>query len=226
MADPVAPAPRSRRMLLLKLGVVGVVLAVGAVLVMRGYDVKGLVQQALERVRSAGPVVFFAAQAVLPAVGAPQTAFSLTAGSLFGAQLGMPLVVVLSTLALTVNMALTYWLASRLLHPVLEKLFIRLGYKLPTVASGSATDLIVLLRVTPGVPFPVQNYLLGLARVPFGRYLLVSCLIAVPLNTAFVLFGDALIQGKGRLALLALLGLLALMAGAQMLRKHYARKNA
>jgi len=226
MADPVAPAPRSRRMLLLKLGVVAVVLAVGAVLVMRGYDVKGLVQQALERVRSAGPVVFFTAQALLPAVGAPQTAFSLTAGSLFGAQLGMPLVVVLSTLALTANMALTYWLASRLLHPVLEKLFIRLGYKLPSVASGSATDLIVLLRVTPGVPFPVQNYLLGLARVPFGRYLLVSCLIAVPLNTAFVLFGDALIQGKGRLALLALLGLLALMAGAQMLRKHYARKNA
>ena len=225
MADPVAPSPRSTRLLLLKLGAVAVVLAVGAVLVMRGYDVKGLAERALELVRSAGPVVFFTAQALLPAMGAPQTAFSLTAGSLFGAQLGMPLVVVLSTLALCVNMALTYWLASRVLHPVLEKLFVRLGYKLPSVGSGSATDLIVLLRVTPGVPFPAQNYLLGLARVPFGQYLLVSCLIAAPLNAAFVLFGDALIQGKGRLALFALLGLLALMAGAQMLRKHYARKN-
>ncbi len=213
-------------MLLIKLGVVAAVLIAGAVLVMRGYDVKGLIQQALELVRSAGPVVFFTAQALLPAVGAPQTAFSLTAGPLFGSQLGMPLVVALSTLALAVNIALTYWLASRLLHPVLEKLFLRLGYKLPQVASGNAIDLIVLLRVTPGVPLPVQNYLLGLARVPFGRYLLVSCLILGPLNAAFVLFGDALLQGKGRLAFLALSGLLALMAGAQLLRKHYARKNA
>ncbi|MEJ1973256.1 MAG: VTT domain-containing protein [Lacunisphaera sp.] len=219
-------SPRSARMLLIKLGVVAAVLIAGAVLVMRGYDVKGLIQQALELVRSAGPVVFFTAQALLPAVGAPQTAFSLTAGPLFGSQLGMPLVVALSTLALAVNIALTYWLASRLLHPVLEKLFLRLGYKLPQVASGNAIDLIVLLRVTPGVPLPVQNYLLGLARVPFGRYLLVSCLILGPLNAAFVLFGDALLQGKGRLAFLALSGLLALMAGAQLLRKHYARKNA
>src|SRR5258705_2504519 len=46
----------------------------------------------------------------------------------------------------------------------------RSGYKLPEVAAGDATDLIVLVRVTPGVPFPVQNYLLGLAQVPVVKY--------------------------------------------------------
>jgi uncharacterized membrane protein YdjX (TVP38/TMEM64 family) len=135
-------------------------------------------------------------------------------------------VVLLSLLALTVNMALTYWLAGYVLRPVLEKILVRFGFKLPQAGSGSTVDLIVLLRVTPGVPFPVQNYLLGLAHVPFGKYLLVSVLIAGPLNTAFVLFGDALLHGKGRVAMLSLLLLLALMAGTQMLRKHYAKKRA
>lgn len=221
-----APAARSPRALLIKLAIVAVVGAAGAVLLLRGYDVKGLVNQALEYVRSAGPVVFFAAQAILPAVGAPQTAFSLTAGSLFGARLGMPVVVLCSTLALVTNMALTFWLASRLLRPVLEKLMTRLGYKLPEVQAGDVTDVIVLLRVTPGSPFPVQNYLLGLARVPFGKYLLVSTLIAAPLNVAFLLFGDALIHGRGRLAMISLLAILALMVAAQLVRKHYGKKRA
>ncbi len=223
MAESASP---SNRALLLKLGVVLVALAVGALLVARGYDVKGLIQQTLAWVRGAGPTIFFFAQALLPAFGAPQTAFSLTAGSLFAAQLGMPTVVLLSLLALTVNMALSYWLAGYVLRPVLEKILVRFGYKLPSVGSGNALDLIILLRVTPGVPFPVQNYLLGLAHVPFGKYLLVSLLIQGPLNTAFVLFGDALLHGKGQVALISLLLVLALMAGTQLLRKHYAKKRA
>lgn len=217
--------PRSSRGLLIKLAFAGVVLAVVGLLLLRGYDVKGLVQRTLDFVRGAGPGVFFLAQAVLPAMGAPQTAFSLTAGSLFGAQLGMGVVVLCSTLALVTNMALTYWMASRLLRPVLSKLITRLGYRLPEVQAGDATDVIVLLRVTPGAPFPVQNYLLGLGRVPFGKYLLVSTLIAAPINVAFLLFGEALLHGRGRAAMLTLLGILALMVATHLVRKHYGKKK-
>jgi uncharacterized membrane protein YdjX (TVP38/TMEM64 family) len=220
------PAPRPNRPLLIKLSVLALALLVGAALVARGYDLKGMLNQTLTHIRDAGPVVFFTAQAVLPSVGFPQSAFSLPAGTLFGPQLGMPLVVLLSLLALVVNMALSYWLASSLLRPVCERLILRLGYKVPQVASGDSTDLIVLLRVAPGLPFPVQNYLLGLARVPFGKFILVSCLVTGPLNTAFVLFGDALLQGKGRIALTSFLVIMALAVGTHLLRKHYIRKQA
>ncbi len=222
---PEAAAP-PRRALLVKLGLVALVLLVAGVLVVRGYDVKGLVQQVLAVVRGAGPAVFFTAQAILPAFGAPQTAFSLPAGSLFGAQLGMPAVVLLSLVALAANMALTYWLASTLLRPLCERLIARLGYKIPQVESGDVNDLIILMRVTPGLPFPVQNYILGLARVPFGRYLLLSLLCSGPINTAFVLFGDALLQGKGRTALISLLAILALAVATHLVRKHYGQKRA
>lgn len=220
------PASRPNRALLLKLGVVAGALLVGAILVARGLDLKALVTQGLAVIRGAGPVAFFTAMALLPAAGAPLSFFSLTAGSVFGPQIGMPAVIALALAAITFNMALCYFLATRLLRPVLEALLTRLGYKLPQVDSGDTTGLIVLLRVTPGVPFPVQNYLLGLARVPFGKYLLVSCLIQLPANTAFILFGDALLQGRGKIAFLSLGVILALMAATHLVRKHYGAKKS
>lgn len=219
-------APRPNRALLLKLVAVGAVLLVGAGLVARGLDLKALLAQGLEIIRSAGPVAFFTAMAVLPALGAPQMAFALTAGPVFGPTLGLGPVIGLALFALTVNMALSYFLARRALRPLLEVLFKRLGYPLPRATPGDEFDLIVLLRVTPGVPFPVQNYLLGLAEVPFGQYLLVSFLIQGPLNAAFILFGDALLHGKGKVALIALSIILALMAATQLVRKHYGKKRA
>jgi len=218
-------APRPNRALLLKLVAGLVVLLVAAVFVARGFDLKGLLTQGLGLIRGAGPLTFFTAMALLPALGAPQTVFALTAGPVFGPQLGMGLVIGLALLALTLNMALSYFLARRALRPLLEKLFRRLGYALPRAAPGDEFDLIILLRVTPGVPFPVQNYLLGLAEVPFGQYLLVSCLVQWPLNAAFILFGDALLHGKGKVALIALSVILALMAATQLLRQHYGKKR-
>lgn len=151
--------------------------------------------------------------------------FTLPAVSLFGPTLGTPLVVVLALLALTGNLIITYALARRALRPLLEKLCVKFGYKLPEADAGDATDLVILLRVTPGVPFMVQNYLSGLANIPFGRYLLVSCLVAWPQAIAFMLFGDALMHGKGKLALIGLCSLMALTAGTHMVRKHYERKK-
>jgi uncharacterized membrane protein YdjX (TVP38/TMEM64 family) len=217
--------PPSNRALLIKLAVAALVVLVVAGLLARGYDLKGRVQQGLALIRDAGPVIFFGAMVLLPALGVPLSFFSLTAGSVFGPQLGMPLVMLLSLAAITANMVLSYLLASRALRPPLEYLVKRLGYRLPQVDSGDVTDLIVLLRVTPGVPFPVQNYLLGLAAVPFVRYLFVSCLIQLPINGAVIFFGDALLQGKGKIALVSLLLLIALTTGAHLARKHYGAKK-
>lgn len=219
------PAPRPNRALLIKLGAIALVVIVAVILVARGVDLKGLIMRGLEMLREAGPGAFFTAMALLPAVGIPATAFTLTAVPVFGPQLGTTTVVLLALGALTVNIALTHLLASRWFRPPLEWAVNRLGYKLPRVDTADVNDLIILLRVTPGIPFPAQNYLLGLAGVPFWRYLLISCVIQWPINVAIMLFSDALLQGRGRLAFFALMGLLALMTGTHLVRKHYSKKN-
>ncbi|WP_415909755.1 TVP38/TMEM64 family protein [Oleiharenicola sp. Vm1] len=224
MADRTSSAPKNRA-LLLKLGAVVVVLGVAAVLVLRGIDVRTLIDRGLELLRAAGPVAFFLGMALAPLAAVPMLAFSLPAVALYGPRFGTPGVVALSLAAVTVNFCLAYGLARRGLRPLLSGIVHRLGYQLPDVEAGDATDLVILLRVTPGVPFFAQNYLAGLAEVPFGRYFLVSALTAWPLNVAFLLFGDALLHGKGKVALISICALAALLTATHLVRKHYERRK-
>ena len=186
-----------------------------------GHDLKALAEEALQALRTGGPVVFFLAMALLPALGVPILFFSLTAGPLFAPLLGMPMTIALSLIAIALNMVLGYLLAHRVLRPLLERVVQRLGYRLPQAGATDATDLIVLLRVTPGIPFAVQHYLLGLANAPLARYLFLSCLIALPLNTAIILCGEAIMSGRGGMALTGILLALAAIAAIRLLRKHY-----
>jgi uncharacterized membrane protein YdjX (TVP38/TMEM64 family) len=218
-------ASRPNRALLLKLVAALLVLLVVAVLVARGLDLRGLLDQVMAMFRAAGPLAFFAGMALLPALGVPMLAFSLPVVSLFSERFGTVPVLLLSLLCVTINLVLTYGLARRGLRPLLAHLVARLGYKLPQVAAGDATDLVVILRVTPGFPFFVQNYLAGLADVPFGKYVVVSCILTWPMNIAFMLFGDALLHGKGKVALVSLSLMTALTAAMHLVRKHYGAKK-
>ncbi|MES1166408.1 MAG: VTT domain-containing protein, partial [Pseudomonadota bacterium] len=151
--------------------------------------------------------------------------FALTAGTAFSERLGMPVVVGCALAAVTFNFLLTYGLARWALRPLVEKLVVRFGYKLPEVEAGDSADLVLILRLTPGIPFFVQNYLSGLAEVNFRKYALLSCLIVWPFNAAVVVFSDAVIHGRGRLAITAGMLLVAVGAATHLARKHYAKKT-
>ena len=66
-----------------------------------------------------------------------------------------------------------------------------LGRTLLQVPAGSAWQLALLVRVIPGTPFFVQNYLLGIARVPFLTYRTVSVAVMAALIVVTILAGDA-----------------------------------
>lgn len=226
-------APVKKKIPWLKLAIAAAVVAAGALVVAREVGLPEIMRRAhavvdggMALIRGAGPLAFFTAAALLPAAGVPMLTFSLPAGALFGDKLGMGLVVLFSEIALVVNMAVTYALARRALRPLLEKIMARLGYTLPKVAADDVNDLVLLLRLTPGIPFCVQNYMLGLAEMPFARYMIISIIIACPQNAGFVLFGDALVNGKGKMVMIAGGLLAALAVGTHMARKHYAKKKA
>jgi len=157
--------------------------------------------------------------------GVPLLTFSLTAGHIFEKQLGMVGVVAAGLAATTINLILTYWLARRAFRPAFTRLVKRLGYAVPQLDAADQTDLVIILRVTTGIPFFVQNYIAGLADVPFARYLVISCAAVWTYTTGFILFGDALFQGKGHLALVAISILIAAIAVTHMYRRHYAKKK-
>ena len=101
----------------------------------------------------------------------------------------------------------------------------RLGFAIPKVAEADQRSLILLVRVTPGPPFIVQNYLLGLARVDFPSYLAISWVVNSLQCGAMIVCGDALAQGQGKGAMLAVSLLAAFAIGVRWLRQYLQRKK-
>lgn len=224
--DPVVQS-RKRKALLAKLGVGMVVLAVIAALLLRGMHPGEMLHAFLEQIRAMGPFAFFAAMAVLPSLGFPVSAFTLSAGPAFGEQMGLPALIGAAALSMAVNLALSYWISRYAMRPWIERLARWAGYKLPTVKPGDHLGLVLLVRLTPGPPYALQGVVLGLAEVPFRIYLIVSWLVVMGYTTAFIVFGKALMEGKGGavaigVALLAIVVIIVRMVRRNVLKKREA----
>ncbi|HEY8931724.1 MAG TPA: hypothetical protein VIM44_00255 [Rariglobus sp.] len=188
-------------------------------------DLRALVTQCLDYVRAEGAGVFFIAMAVLPLFGFPLSAFVLSAGPVFAPTLGPGAVIACGMAALAVNVSLSYWFAAFALRPWLERLITWLGYGVPKLPEGRHWEFTLVLRVVPGVPFFLQNYLLGLARVRFGVYLLISMAVPTTYLSIAVLAGDALAQGDRKKLIMAGVLFAAVGAGLHVLRKRLAARR-
>lgn len=142
----------------------------------------------LNAVGSAHPLLIFFALAFLPLMGAPTSPLWVLAGVRLGTAGGFAI----SALALLVNYTLGYWLARKWFREPLLRLIQRRGWKVPQFSRGDESLVILLLRVTPGVPLFVQNYLLGIAKVGFARYLILSSVVQLGHVLGFVWLGTSL----------------------------------
>jgi len=167
-------------------------------------ELTATVNACIQWLRAAGPVVFFTAMAILPALGFPLMPLSLAAGPVFGPTMGVGPVVVCAIGAVMVNVAVSYWLAARAMHPLVSRVVAKLGYRLPEIGSSTAWHASLIVRLAPGLPFCVQSYVLGLIRTPFIPYLTVSVLVPAGYISGTILCGDALFRGQGKTAFFAL----------------------
>jgi uncharacterized membrane protein YdjX (TVP38/TMEM64 family) len=213
-----------KKLPVLTLVAVALAMIVAAYFVFRKLDYHALEAQGLALIRGAGPWAFFTATALLPAVGAPLSAFTLTAGELFAPSLSMPVVIAATMLAIAVNLALTYWLARYALRPLVGRIIARYGYSIPSATKATALSVTIALRLTPGPPFFLQSYILGMAEVPFGIYMIASWLCLLPWSVGALILGKGIFNGNFKLAIYGA-GLIALAAVViQQVRKRYAPK--
>lgn len=141
--------------------------------------------------RAAGPwfpLVFFAAHTVMTVFPFPRTAFTLSAGLLFGPLLGIGLAVAASTLSAVIAVVLVRaagWQLSRLVHhPRVDTLDARLRER------GWVT--VLSMRMIPAVPFAVLNYAAGASAVRLLPYAMATLVGVIPGTAAVVILGDAL----------------------------------
>ncbi len=190
------------------------------------FNIRVSIDAGIDLLRSTGPVVFFLAMAVLPSLGVPVTLFYLAAASAFAAQLTLAGVLAASGAALAVNLALSYWLARYGLRPWLEAQIRKTKYRIPQIAPSEHAEITLIIRITPGPPFALQGILLGLAEVKFFTYMWISWVVAFALASGMIVFGDAILHGKGRLAFFGLSAIVGVSMIVHFLRRHYGKKRA
>jgi len=151
---------------------------------------------------TAHPAALFWALVILPALPIPTSALLFTAGIVWGDRPVMA--ILLCLLAMALNQSWTYWLAARPARGIVEKLLASGSLHIPDLPRGDHLKLILILRLTPGFPFFIQNYVLGFMRAPFLLYLPVSLLCSGLIGTGVVLSGVGLGGGKLRWAILGI----------------------
>lgn len=170
----------------------------------------------IAKLQSIPPSLYFVAMAVLPAFGFPLSFFYLTASTVMaGPMTGL----VLACAAVSINVAISYWLARGILHPLAERLVRTFGYSIPQLKPEIEWKVIVLVRISP-MPFPMQNYLLGLARARFWQYWWISSVIQWGWAVGVILLADSFFAGRWQYA--AIGGFVLLLVGMLL---HWLRKR-
>lgn len=140
------------------------------------------------------PWVLFVALVLLPGLPFPMSFLMLTAGIVWKDRPIIACLVCLSALAL--NLTWTYWVAAVPARKLVEKILAATSIQIPDLPRGDHLKLILVLRLTPGIPLFFQNYLLGFLRAPFHLYLPISILCTGVIGCGVVLSGAGLADGK------------------------------
>ena len=96
---------------------------------------------------------------------------------------------------------------------------------MPRVTKENALTVTLVVRLTPGPPYAIQGYLLGLAEVPFGLYMLVSWPVQAAWGVGAIVLGQGILNGNFKLAAAGLAVLVAVVAAVQWLRKKLAKRE-
>ena len=193
--NPPSPSPPSKPTS--KYAVVGRLLVFALLLVAGiallcaiGFDVTRL----LETLQATHPLVFFCAMALLPIIGFPIAVFYIFAGLAFPWLTAW----LLCAGALAVNMALAYLLGAYLLRDPIRQLVERRGHRIPELGPRGHFRLTFLIRALPGVPYPLQNYILALARTPFPLYMGVSWTVQATFAAGMIVLPKLLLDPTQR----------------------------
>jgi len=173
-------------------------------------------QAALESVRSAPRPLFFAAFVVATFLPFPVGLFYLTAGVAYGIAPALAWIAG----SLVVSNLILHTAARGFLRPSLEALVARRGHRIPRFDSPLDEVLfITLIRLTPGIPYFLQNLILACAQLDLMRFMVLSVAIQMIYVTGFVVLGRSALDGELGWAIGGIALIVAVAAGARMFAK-------
>ena len=186
--EPLRLSPRAARFVR---GISAILVAGGLVTGLRALPLDGVLARLHGMVGTGAPgmAAFGAAYVVAALALVPGAALTLAAGTLLGPLRG----VIVVSLASTTAAALAFLIARHLARRRVEALASR--YRMFRAVDRAIAEggwkVVGLLRLSPAMPFSVENYVFGLTAVGFWPYVLASWLFMLPGTVLYVSLGHA-----------------------------------
>ena len=165
------------------------------------------------------PAMIFLAIVILPAGPFPVSVLLLAAGVVYGERFGLFVAGLLALSAIVLNFSLTYWIARYPARKLVARLIRNFDVEIPKLPDHHVRRFTIVFRITPGLPFFLQNYILGIAEVPFRVYFVVSLLAQIVWTFGFVVSGGAIFEGEAGKAIAGICLLVVATLLTQTLRK-------
>lgn len=159
------------------------------------------------------PLYYVLMVALCPLIGFPVSPFLIVAGGFYGYGMGT----LWAMCGIALSNILGYWIGGYGFRDQVERFLVRKAKGIPAIPHEHTFRVIVLFRLTPGIPLCIQNYLLGFARVPFKEYFWLSLLLNIIPVTGFVIFGGSIFKGNIGLALVGVSLLIVVAIGSKLL---------
>ena len=166
------------------------------------------------------PWALIVVMATLPGLGFPSSPVLVLFGVVIAPHYGMPAAVVLEIAAQTLCSIWTYALSSGPLK-VLLLCYVLRGRSLPEMSEHNTVRLGLILRLTPGIPYALQNILLGILGMRFRDYLLVSIPTTSLWTACFVITGGTIFKGQLGWTITGIVILIVVILATRM----WSRKN-
>ena len=180
--------------------IAAVVVALIAIVLWRAPETRHWAFVALRQIRRLGdwgPIVFAICYAIGVVTLVPSAPMTLIAGIAFGVK-GFPLVMIAALTGAIVSYVIAHFLIRDRLLNYFER-----GSKIHDIDKAIAAEgwkIVALLRLSPLVPFNLQNYLIGATRIRFVPYVTSTLVGMIPGTIVFIyigsVFGKAALSGK------------------------------
>jgi uncharacterized membrane protein YdjX (TVP38/TMEM64 family) len=169
----------------------------------------------------ANPWALIATLATLPGLGFPSSPVLILFGLVLAPRYGIPTTLALAIGAQSLCTTWTYALAAGPLRSLLTRYVLR-HRELPEMSDGNTLRLGLIMRLTPGIPYALQNIVLGILGMRLRPYLLVSIPTTSIWTAGFVITGGAIFKGQVGWAITGVIMIIVLVLATRM----WSRKNS